>query len=112
MERLRKQKDIERVLREGRRSFSSLLTCYINLQTVAGVSRAAVIVGARVSKRAVVRNRIRRRVREAIRAELQEGGLPGRGVDIIVLPRVGALEAPFAALRHQIRGAPLPGRKR
>ena len=54
-------------------------------------------VGKRISKRAVVRNRIRRRLREAARSFAVA---PGR--DVVVTARQGTLDASFAALRASL----------
>lgn len=48
--------------------------------------------------KAVKRNRIRRRVREAFRPLLTDLRLPA---DLVVNPRKSALEAPFADLRKE-----------
>jgi ribonuclease P protein component len=48
---------------------------------------------------AVVRNRIRRRTREAIRPRLAEIGPQW---DIVINPRRAALEAPFAAMEAEV----------
>lgn len=63
-------------------------------------------MGKRLAKKAVVRNRVRRRIREAARQiELRAGD------DIIVTARARALDAPFrdigAALEKQLRRAGL-----
>lgn len=60
-----------------------------------------IIVGVKTAKKAVVRNRIRRRIREALRAAFQERPL-ARGMDIVVLPKVNVLDAPFEALKKEI----------
>lgn len=49
---------------------------------------------------AVRRNRIRRRVREAVRLALNE---IGDEWDIVINPRRAALDAPFAALQAEVR---------
>lgn len=64
--RLRKQADITRVLRHGRRKSTKYCTLRWSPNRV-GVSRMAVIVSKKYDNRAVVRNRARRRVREVMR---------------------------------------------
>jgi len=63
--------------------------------------RISVTVGRRFGN-AVRRNRLRRRLREAAR-EL-EAELP-MGIDIMCLPRSGAMRAPFADLVGSLRAA-------
>jgi len=57
-------------------------------------------VGKRLSKKAVVRNRLRRQLREASR-QLRVA----EGFDIVVTARPKALEASFADLREALRRA-------
>lgn len=53
-----------------------------------GDYRAAVVVSKKVDKRAVVRNRIRRRIFEVLRVEC---GLAGKSVDIVVYAKTAEL---------------------
>ena len=62
-------------------------------------SRLGITVPARVGK-AVLRNRLKRRLREAFR--LNRVDLP-RGWDILVNPRVGLAKAPFATVERELR---------
>ena len=64
--RLRSRKDIERVMRRGLRSENVLLRSVVTRNTF-GHIRLALVVPRVVQKRAVVRNRIRRRAREWVR---------------------------------------------
>lgn len=48
---------------------------------------------------AVVRNRIRRRMREAVRERLDE---TGAGWEIVINPRLRAMTAPFSELRREV----------
>jgi len=48
---------------------------------------------------AVIRNRIKRRVREAVRARLE---LAGAGWEIVINPRLRAKTAPFAQIEREI----------
>ena len=59
-----------------------------------GINRLGFTVGTKVGH-AVVRNRVRRRLREAYRA--QEAGLL-KGYDIVIVARVRAADAAFQAL--------------
>lgn len=68
--------------------------------------KEAVLVGtfasARVSKSAVVRNRMRRRIREAMRLSLEEKQEMGR-VQLLLCPRNASLDAPFESLLTEAR---------
>ena len=48
---------------------------------------------------AVVRNRIKRRVREAVRGRLE---LAGAGWEIVINPRLRAMTAPFLQLEREV----------
>jgi len=64
------------------------------------VARVGYAVGKRIAPLSTVRNRARRRLREAIRA----AGLPP-GYDLVVIARPAALQAPFAQLVAAARRA-------
>lgn len=69
-----------------------------------------IVVSRKVGK-AVVRNRVRRRLREATRALLREGVAPSAmegalpSFDMVVIARPSAAEAPYAQLLHALRQA-------
>ena len=48
---------------------------------------------------AVVRNRIKRRVREVVRVRLDQ---PGAGWEIVINPRLKALTAPFSQIEREV----------
>jgi len=50
--------------------------------------------------KAVIRNRIRRRMREAVRLDYAS---IGQGWDIVIHPRRAVLDAPFDELRREVR---------
>ena len=82
--RLRKEKDFERIFKKGKgfkEDFLALKTVGSSLK----VSRFGFIVSQKVSKKATVRNKIRRRLSELIRTWLGKI-IPGREVLFIVLP--------------------------
>ncbi len=81
--RLRDDKTITKTLRVGRRVNHDAVSLVIN-KSATPKTKIAVVVGTKVSKRAVVRNRLKRRTREALRlliTRLQPG------FDIVVFPR-------------------------
>jgi ribonuclease P protein component len=66
----------------------------------------AMRLGLTVSKKvgnAVVRNRMRRRLRELARKVLPEAGIAG--ADHVLIGRAGGIERPFAALEEELRRA-------
>ncbi len=60
--------------------------------------RFCIPVGRKVSKKAVVRNRIRRRIREAFRGPL---GQLNQGVDLVVLAQRSVAELPWDELTQR-----------
>ncbi|MEI7819119.1 MAG: ribonuclease P protein component [bacterium] len=69
--RLRQSRDIVRVLKFGRRLPLQHCKLYVQPNKLSKI-RAAVIVPKKVDKRAVVRNRNRRRVIEVLRLNIQQ----------------------------------------
>lgn len=95
--RLRKHADFDTVYRNGRRLFSAHMTLFF-LPRNAGGARVGFTV-PRALGGAVVRNRIRRRMREAVRLNL---GAVGSGVDVVIHPKKAALTADFAVLCREV----------
>ncbi len=69
--RLKKKKDFEKVLKEGKSvKWDGLALKYCSNSFKE--SRFGIIVSKKVSKKAVVRNKIKRRIREILRRELEK----------------------------------------
>jgi ribonuclease P protein component len=101
--RLRKHADYQRVYKAARKQFSPSMTWFYALQPEAGVKvhpgpRVGLTAG-RVLGNAVERNRIKRRMREAIRHNLP---LLPLHADLVLHPRRIVLEIEFAQLRTEI----------
>ncbi len=105
--RLRKHSDFERVYKQGRRHFSPHMTVFF-LRRAAGAvpekgSRVGFTVG-RVLGGAVERNRMKRRLREAVR--LRRSVLEGAGaVDVVINPKKSVLKLEFAVVLEEVRRA-------
>lgn len=89
--RLKSRHDFQTLFREGNRLKSSHLTLRaLRLQTpsglVAGASRMGISISTKVSKRAVIRNRIKRQIRAAFRSLLPRIA-PGWSLVAIVQPQ-------------------------
>ena len=94
--RLSRGDEFDSVYREGTVISGPLLVVRAKRNEV-GTTRWGFAVGKRLSKKAVVRNRLRRQLREAIRQ------LPlDEGWDIIVQARPKAMAAPFTALQQDL----------
>jgi ribonuclease P protein component len=94
--RLRKGKQFDSVYREGS-VLNGPLFVVRHRPNGGGPPRWGFAVGKRLSKSAVERNRVRRRLREASRSFQA-----GEGNDFIVTAKAAALTAPFPRLREAL----------
>lgn len=100
--RLLKHAEFERVYREGRRlTLPDLTLFWLRRDAAAGTPRVGFTV-PRALGGAVVRNRIRRRTREAVRLQLAALALP---VDVVINPRRSAQRTAFSTLQRQVTEA-------
>lgn len=102
--RLLQHAAFERVYKEGRRIFSSNLTVFFRPRPSADIGVGARI-GFTVSRamgNSVRRNRIRRRLREAVRLHLAKLQAP---VDVVINPKRTTAEAEFSVLAAEVARA-------
>jgi ribonuclease P protein component len=99
MERLLKRKDFLKV-QKGRRASTGLFSLELLLRQDEQNSRVGFTVSKKVSMSAVVRNRIRRRLKEAMK--LEAGGLPATNHDLVVVARRASLTVPFKEMRGSL----------
>ncbi|MGC2108033.1 MAG: ribonuclease P protein component [Candidatus Korobacteraceae bacterium] len=101
--RLLKHADFRRVYDTGRRQFTGNMTVFFLRRSALGEQPAAGMrVGFTVGKvlgGAVDRNRIKRRMREAVRLSWQAGEGP---VDVVFNPRKSVLTLPFAEVLSEV----------
>lgn len=104
--RLLRHADFERVYKMGRRHFSSSMTVfYLQRQDLTEPNAAGLRVGFTVGRAlggAVQRNRIKRRLREAVRLTRPATQLPA---DVVINPKKIVLTADFDALLNEVRQA-------
>jgi ribonuclease P protein component len=104
---LLKHADFQRVYQNGRRQFTGNMTVFFLRRQVAagdavpGGPRVGFTVG-KVLGGSVERNRIRRRMREAVRYSAQACTGP---VDVVFNPRKSVLSLPFAELLDEVTRA-------
>lgn len=96
--RLLKHADFRRVYEKGRRQFTGNMTVFfLRRQDEAGGARVGLTVG-KVLGGAVERNRIKRRMREAVRLSPPCEG----AVDLVFNPRKSVLAMQFEQLRSEV----------
>jgi len=99
--RLLKHSDFQRVYQSGRRQFTGNVTVFYRRRDSAEAGpgpRVGFTVG-KVLGGAVERNRIKRRMREAVRLS---GAVCFGPVDVVFNPRKSVLTLPFAKLRDEV----------
>jgi ribonuclease P protein component len=96
--RLKDRADFTIVRERGRRWRSDLLILNAMQRTPDGPSRFGFVVSRRIGK-AVVRNRVKRRLRAVMRRRIAE---MARGYDVIFIARPGAGEASYADLADAV----------
>jgi ribonuclease P protein component len=102
MERLKKRRDFLRV-QKGRRVHTGLFSVQVMPQEAEAVSRVGFTVSKRVSLSAVKRNRIRRRLKEAMRT--MDHGVSATGTDFVIVAKLESLTAPFARITSELTRA-------
>ena len=96
--RLTKEKDFKKISASGKSFFSSCLKVRF-LANDLKVSRFAFVISTKVSKKAVDRNRLRRRLREIIRLSLAK---VKPGYDIVVSTKSQALNKDYKELESEL----------
>jgi ribonuclease P protein component len=99
--RLLRHADFEQVYKRGRRHFSAHMTVFYLVREQGEGPRVGFTVG-RVLGGAVIRNRIKRRLREAVRMRKPQTAVP---VDIVINPKKSVLELEFSGVREEIARA-------
>jgi ribonuclease P protein component len=98
--RLRKHGDYQRVYRESRKHFSALMAYFYAPRSSGSKPGPRIgLTAGRVLGKAVERNRIKRRMREAVRLNLAS---LTRDVDVVLHPRRSVLTADFPGLRRDV----------
>lgn len=101
--KLLKHADFQRVYKNGKRHFAAHLTVFYlpAPEPEAAGPRIGITVG-RVLGGAVIRNRIKRRTREAVRSNLPA---LSTAMDVVINPKKAALDVEFSILQQEIARA-------
>lgn len=100
LNRLSKSKEIEKVYKNGKSFFSKTLGVKV-LKNGLEESRFAIVIGLKVSKKAVKRNLVKRQLREILRLNLEKIKL---GFDVMLIARPGILEMDYKELEKEVFG--------
>ncbi len=103
--RLLRHADFERVYKQGRRHFSASITVFYWPRPEAETPVAGLRVGFTVGRAlggAVQRNRMKRRLREAVRMTRLVTGI---AADVVINPKKSLLTTDFAALQNEVSRA-------
>ena len=104
--RLRKHADYQRVYKAGRKQFGKQMTWFFAARDAESAARSETAgprVGLTVPKalgKATARNRIKRRLREAVRCALPLLTSP---VDVVLHPKRSVLDADFAVIEREVQ---------
>lgn len=98
METLKNSREYRRVVQNGSREILETITTY-RLPNRTGVTRIGISVTRRAGN-SVIRNKIKRRIREAIR---KNASFLPEGEDIVIAARAGTARADFSRIEGDIR---------
>jgi len=97
-QRLKRTKEISKVFKLGRSYFLAGLGIKA-LENTSSFTRATVFVSKKVSKRAVIRNRVKRQIREILKAATKDT----KACDLIVICQPAVVNMEFAELEKAIK---------
>ncbi len=97
--RLKKEKEIKRVLREGKSYKSRSLLLKVLKKETTDEPRFGFIVSKKVSSKASARNKVKRRLREAVRPFLPD---LKQGLDAVIIAFPEAGERSFEEIKQEV----------
>ena len=97
--RLTKQKDFDNIFKKGRSVFNKVLGLKVITNDL-NINRFGVIVSNKISKKAVERNKIKRRIREVLK---KEEPVLKKGYDIVVIALAEAKQKEYQDLEQTLK---------
>lgn len=96
--RLKKKKDFDAIFKE-RKFLRSFLFLFFFKKNNLNYSRFGIVISKKISKKAVLRNRIKRRIREIIRKNIDKTVV---GYDVIIIPFKEIIKKSFQEIEEAI----------
>lgn len=101
LSRIKKEKDFEEIFRDSKSVKTALFIFRLRKNSM-GFNRFAFVVSKKVSTKAVVRNKVRRRLSEAIKAKLSQ---LKTGNDLVVVALPGIEKKEFLDIKEAVNKA-------
>ena len=98
--RLKTDRDFKTVLKQGRSFYSSNIKLKL-LKNGLNYNRFGFIIGTRISKKATIRNRVKRQVREIIRLKTKQGLLKS-GFDVVLSLAGGLIGKEYQEIEKEV----------
>ena len=98
---IKKSKDFQLLFKKAK-SFKTQLFVLKSARNGSGEKRFGFVVSQKVSKKATVRNKVRRRLAEAVRAEIEN---IKEGLDIVLIALPGIDKKEFSAIKIALKEA-------
>lgn len=94
-----KKEEFDSIFKRGRFIKGSFISFKVK-KTNLGHIRIGIIVGQKISKKAVIRNKIKRRIREGVKEFIDED----KSIDIVALPTAEIISKSFKEIKKEIEG--------
>ncbi len=99
--RIKKKKDFETIFKNSR-SFKNNLFIFKIANNNLGLNRFGFVVSKKISPKATIRNKVRRRMAESIKAEVLNAKM---GIDIVLIALSGVEKKEFSEVKEGINNA-------
>ena len=104
--RIKKKKDFETIFKNSK-SFKTNLFIFKIMKNELGLSRFGFVVSKKISTKATVRNKVRRRLSEIMKAESKN---IKSGIDLIIVTLSGIEKKEFSDIKYAVTDALLQAR--